>query len=90
MYIITYDIVKDKTRTKVSKILEDYGNRVQYSVFESDISEIELESIKNRIKGLIDVSTDNVKFYSLCAACDTKILSLGVDKSFKVPEIIAV
>ena len=32
--LVTYDIKDDKKRNKVCNILKDYGNRVQYSVFE--------------------------------------------------------
>ena len=32
--VIAYDIVDDKHRTKISKLLEGYGERVNYSVFE--------------------------------------------------------
>lgn len=88
MYLITYDIVKDRTRTKVSKILEDYGVRVQYSVFESDMNEKELEIVLRKLKALIDPSEDNIKFYNLCGNCVSKTLSLGVDKSYKVPDVI--
>ena len=34
MYLISYDITKDKVRRKVDKELENYGRRVQFSVFE--------------------------------------------------------
>lgn len=33
-FFIVYDFVKDSRRTKFSKILEKYGIRIQYSVFE--------------------------------------------------------
>src|SRR5262245_31991344 len=33
-YLIAYDIPNDQRRTKVAKTLEDFGDRVQYSVFE--------------------------------------------------------
>ena len=39
MYVISYDISENKIRNKVAKILEGYGKRIQYSVFECDIDE---------------------------------------------------
>lgn len=33
-YVVVYDISSDKQRKKVSDLLEGYGLRVQYSVFE--------------------------------------------------------
>lgn len=38
MYVISYDISNDKIRTKIAKELENYGRRVQFSVFECRIS----------------------------------------------------
>ena len=32
-YIIAYDIKDDSRRIRVSKLLQSYGNRLQYSVF---------------------------------------------------------
>ncbi|MFW6359187.1 MAG: CRISPR-associated endonuclease Cas2, partial [Chroococcales cyanobacterium] len=34
LYLVTYDIPCDKRRKKVADLLEGYGQRVQYSVFE--------------------------------------------------------
>ncbi len=38
-YIVTYDIANDKRRTKLSDLLGAYGDRVNYSVFEIELSE---------------------------------------------------
>lgn len=34
LYVISYDIVDDRKRTKTVDTLKDYGRRVQKSVFE--------------------------------------------------------
>lgn len=36
-YLVAYDIVDDRRRTKIAKVLESYGDRIQYSVFVVDI-----------------------------------------------------
>lgn len=33
-FLVIYDISNDKRRNKISKVLEGYGKRVQYSAFE--------------------------------------------------------
>jgi CRISPR-associated protein Cas2 len=35
--VVSYDISDDKRRRKVAQIMEGYGYRVQYSVFECDL-----------------------------------------------------
>ncbi|MCA9742068.1 CRISPR-associated endonuclease Cas2, partial [candidate division KSB1 bacterium] len=37
LLLVSYDIVDDKQRTKLAKRLQNYGQRVQYSVFECDL-----------------------------------------------------
>lgn len=48
--IITYDISNDKTRTKFSKYLEQFGVRVQFSVYEIQNSSRVLNIVKTAIK----------------------------------------
>lgn len=38
LYVVAYDIPCDKRRKKISDLLEGYGQRVQYSVFECRLS----------------------------------------------------
>ena len=45
-YVVAYDIRDDRRRTRVAKILEDFGDRAQYSVFEMELDRPE------RIKAL--------------------------------------
>lgn len=49
LYVVTYDIPSDKRRQKVAKLLEGYGRRVQYSVFECLLSEVKYEELQKRL-----------------------------------------
>lgn len=49
MIIVSYDISDDKTRTRFSKYLKKFGHRLQYSVFEIDVSERMLDVIEAEI-----------------------------------------
>lgn len=49
-YLISYDIPNDKRRTKIMHLLEGYGERVQYSVFEVWLTELELEKLRQQLK----------------------------------------
>ena len=48
--IVAYDISSDKTRTKFSKFLEQFGVRVQFSVYEIQSSSRVLNIVKTAIK----------------------------------------
>jgi len=39
LIVVAYDIIDDKRRNRVAKTMEDYGTRVQYSVFECVLEE---------------------------------------------------
>jgi CRISPR-associated protein Cas2 len=64
-YIVTYDIPCDKRRKKVSDLLEGYGKRVQYSVFECVISDAKYNELRDRLKKRIKLKEDSVRFYPL-------------------------
>lgn len=74
MYIlISYDIVDNRTRTKVMKFLKDFGSHVQLSVFECDLDEEQLERVKEGVEELIDEKEDRIRYYALCKACLKRI-----------------
>lgn len=64
-YIVTYDIPSDKRRKKVSDLLEGYGKRVQYSVFECVLSSDKFQELQTRLKPRINPHEDSVRFYPL-------------------------
>ena len=77
-YLVTYDISDNQRRTKVAKILEDYGDRVQYSVFEMELEGTDqLADLCNRLEQVIDRQKDGVRVYFLCQGCRAKIAILG-------------
>ncbi len=73
-YIVTYDIANDKNRSKLSDMLEAYGSRVNYSVFEIELSEAKRDNLlaEIEIKKLIDTKYDSLRFYHLCENCVPK------------------
>jgi CRISPR-associated protein Cas2 len=78
LYIISYDISNDKRRTQVAKILDGFGQRVQYSVFECDLTASQYAILQQRLNAVLHPDDgDNVRTYRLCAACITTITSIG-------------
>ncbi len=78
--IITYDIVSDKRRTKVLKYLKGYGQHVQYSVFECDLSPTQFERVEHDLRALIDRQTDSVRCYRLDIAAVERIQIIGIGR----------
>jgi CRISPR-associated protein Cas2 len=71
--VVTYDIANDRRRLQVSSELENFGDRVNYSVFECRLEPGTIALLRKRLAELIEPGEDNVRYYVLCDACVTKI-----------------
>lgn len=79
MYLISYDITSNRLRTKVAKILEGYGKRVQYSVFECDLVEKRYEELYEKLLKLTEgMEEGSICFYYICKNCQGKKQVIGV------------
>ena len=70
MVLITYDVSteaeKGKSRLRrVSKKCQDYGQRVQNSVFECLIDPAQLKQLQEKLLKIIDPEVDSLRFYYL-------------------------
>jgi len=61
-YLVTFDIVENKKRNKLSTYLQEYGIRVQKSVFEIVLKPKELDLLLKKIENLIS-KDDSIRFY---------------------------
>lgn len=75
--VVSYDIVDDKRRNRLSKLLENYGSRVQYSVFECILDGAKLKEMKEEVLKIIDKNEDSVRFYAICEGCLKKLDIMG-------------
>jgi CRISPR-associated protein Cas2 len=78
--IVSYDIPETRRRTKLAKVLLDYGTRVQYSVFECILDAGTLAELTEKINKVIDEKEDKVRIYSLCGNCERAIAVIGQGK----------
>ena len=60
--VITYDITNNKKRNKIASILESYGYRVNFSVFELDIKQNKLNNLIKKLKEYIK-DNDSIRIY---------------------------
>lgn len=82
MLLISYDISDTKLRTKFSKFLEKFGERIQYSVFEIKNSERILKNIETQIKNNFAKrfsQNDSILIFHLSENC--KIMRYGYAKN---------
>jgi CRISPR-associated protein Cas2 len=82
LVLVTYDVSTSSTGgqkrlRKVSKVCQNYGQRVQNSVFECVVDAVQFEMMKNELKKLIDESNDSLRFYRLGNNYKTKVEHVG-------------
>lgn len=79
MYVISYDLSNNKLRNKVAKELENYGRRVQYSVFECRISKKQMEQLYEKLLPIMQKEPEgNIRIYRLCMNCEEQIQTIGI------------
>ena len=87
LVLITYDVNTEtaagkKRLRKVAKQCENYGRRVQNSVFECIVDPAQFAELKYRLTEIIDKEKDSIRFYFLGSNWGGKIETIGVITSF--------
>lgn len=82
LIIITYDVstvtaAGRKRLRRVAKVCESIGQRVQHSVFECKVDQMQLEELERRLLGEIDDKEDSLRLYRLTEPVDLHIKEYG-------------
>ena len=64
--VVCYDIADERRLRRVAREAENFGTRVQKSVFECHVDVAHLAEMQQRIARLIDPLADEVRYYRLC------------------------
>lgn len=87
--VVAYDISDDKRRSRVMKLLEQVGKRINLSVFECMVTDSTLQQLKNDIGRKINRKEDYVVIYPICMNCYTKIeYLLPEERNFDIVHVI--
>ena len=81
MVLVSYDVSMDdggqKRLRRVSKTCRNYGQRVQYSVFECQVDPALWTSMKQTLMDQIDPAKDSLRFYYLGANWRRRVEHVG-------------
>ena len=85
LLLITYDVNTEneagkKRLRKVAKQCQNYGRRVQNSVFECIVDQAQSVTLKSLLTEIIDDKVDSLRFYYLGNNYKTKIEHIGVER----------
>jgi CRISPR-associated protein Cas2 len=75
--LLAYDIADQKRLARVAKVCEDYGVRVQYSVFECRLEEDEFTDFWLKLLEQIDEDEDRLVAYKIDARSARETLTAG-------------
>jgi CRISPR-associated protein Cas2 len=65
-FAVCFDVCDARRLRRVSDEMENFGTRVQRSLFECHLDDGDIEELTNRISGLINEKEDHVRYYPLC------------------------
>jgi CRISPR-associated protein Cas2 len=74
--VVAYDVADDKRRSRIVKILEKYGVRANYSVFECMFTESQFLKVQQLLREKMKEKEDAIIYYPICVNCFTKIVYL--------------
>lgn len=85
VHIVAYDITEPKRLRLVAKTCEDYGYRIEKSVFECDLTEEKFRDFWAALNRIIDQDEDALIAYRVCKSCVREIHSAGVVERSSMP-----
>ncbi len=86
MVLVSYDVSLESSGgarrlRRVGKACKDYGQRVQYSVFECIVDPAQWTKLRARLLSEIDVEQDSLRFYFLGAHWQKRVEHVGAKPS---------
>ena len=95
LVLITYDVSTQDASgrgrlRKVAKECENYGQRVQNSVFECLLDSSQTLILKDKLLSLIDEKQDSLRFYYLGNKYQTKIEHFGIKNTYEPEGVLLI
>ena len=83
--LVSYDVnTEDKEGrrrlARVAKVCKNYGQRVQYSVFECTVNEMDMERFRAKLLNVVDKDKDSLRIYHLKGRREEYIEAYGLDR----------
>ena len=93
--LVTYDVdtvspAGQKRLRNVAKACENYGQRVQNSVFECEVTESQFVLLKATLTDIIDLQLDCIRFYRLGKNPKIHTIIIGKKTSYDVDGVLLI
>ena len=90
----SYDVAQDDNGSqrlrKVAKTCQNFGFRVQYSVFECSVTDVDFVRFRHKLVEIIDPEVDSLRIYHLIGKREDRVESYGVDKYIDFDDALVV
>jgi CRISPR-associated protein Cas2 len=102
-YVVCYDITVTKFRSKLVKLLKNYGLRLQYSVFVCQMTKDTCEELEDKIfeyltwkenlirqneRLALQSASDSICLFSLCQHCLKQVKQFGKEMDFFETDVV--
>jgi CRISPR-associated protein Cas2 len=90
MYVlVTYDVATAaeggaRRLRRVARVCENFGQRVQNSVFECKVEPAQWISLRSQLEAIIDPRHDSLRYYHLGANWERRVEHVGAKPGFNV------
>lgn len=87
LLLITYDVNTQtpegqKRLRRVAKVCENYGQRVQNSVFECVVDQAQRIELCHKLEQIINIETDSLRYYQLGNHWKSRVEHVGAKNTF--------
>lgn len=87
MVLVSYDVATtddggQKRLRRVAKMCKNYGQRVQYSVFECLVDPAQWTLLRKKLEDQIDPAKDSLRYYFLGANWQKRVEHVGAKPTF--------
>lgn len=87
LVVVSYDVNVSgdggaKRLRKIAKLCENYGQRVQFSVFECLVDPVQWSELKFELEKTMDAKTDSLRYYFLGANWQKRVEHVGAKKPY--------
>ncbi|MCK4841326.1 MAG: CRISPR-associated endonuclease Cas2 [Methylococcales bacterium] len=79
-WLIVYDISDHRQRRLIFNLLKNYGQRVQFSVFECELSKKQQLTLRQQLCDYMETD-DSIRWYPLCQWCKPKVDWMGIGEA---------
>lgn len=94
LVLVSYDVAIEENGQnrlrRVARACQDYGQRVQYSVFECLVDPTQWTLLRQRLIDEIDPAMDSLRFYFLGSNWKRKVEHIGAKKALDMEGVLMI